>query len=679
MANLKQLSLKPERLIGGHRLCPGCGASVAVRQILMASEDPVVIVCATGCLEVATTIFPYTSWDVPFCHSAFENSAATASGIEASYEALKKKGRLPKDSKINFVAFGGDGGTYDIGLQSLSGALERGHRFLYVCYDNEAYMNCLGTNSMIYTEEGLRKITDIKVGDMVYAFNQKTHELVLKECSGVFDNGIKDVYRLETLHHSIEATDNHPFLVRKRNGRGKNNSFIWKTLGEIEIGDEVVTAKNLPEGKPYKFKFTKTQLGDYKVNRLNEINLPNVSSPQLMKYLGLYVGDGWIRTEKGEVGFALPEKTKGREAFLGLYSEVFGTSKLRQDKTYLYVNSVNLAKFIESLNFGAGARQKTIPNWIFTLSRKEKDNFLEGLMLSDGYKHGNSWRYVSASEDLLKSLRLFLQTMNYRVGKIHWQEKKKGTQVVNRELLKDSKYGYICFSKRNELDVDKYPSQNKYRNLLVENEHFETVEVKKITHIGKQPTLDLRVEDEHNFIADGIVVHNTGIQRSGATPKGATTTTKPAGAVSYGKDKLKKDLTEICVSHNIPYVAQCSISHWNDTIEKAKKAFAADGPAFLNILASCNRGWRVTPEKSIEVCKLAVETHSWPLYEVINGEYRITSKPREKKPVEEYLKIQGRFSHLFTNQDNAPVVKEIQADVDKRWERLERKVNASKI
>ena len=138
---LKELSGRPELLSGGHRMCAGCGAPTVVRQILLAIDDPVVVANATGCLEVATTIYPYSAWRVPWIHSAFENAAATISGVEAMYQSLKKQGKIPADKKIKFIAFGGDGGTYDIGLQSLSGALERGHDFMYVCYDNGAYMN----------------------------------------------------------------------------------------------------------------------------------------------------------------------------------------------------------------------------------------------------------------------------------------------------------------------------------------------------------------------------------------------------------------------------------------------------------------------------------------------------------------------------------------------------------
>ena len=128
-----------KNLAPGHSACAGCAFPSIVRTILGEATTPVVISNATGCLEVTSTIYPYTAWNVPYIHSAFENAAATISGVERAYLAARKKGKIKK--KIKFVAFGGDGGTYDIGLQALSGALERGHNFLYVVYDNGGYMN----------------------------------------------------------------------------------------------------------------------------------------------------------------------------------------------------------------------------------------------------------------------------------------------------------------------------------------------------------------------------------------------------------------------------------------------------------------------------------------------------------------------------------------------------------
>jgi pyruvate ferredoxin oxidoreductase beta subunit len=134
-----------KHLAPGHATCAGCGIPAIVRTVLGATDEQVIVSNATGCLEVTTTIYPSTSWKVPYIHSAFGNAAATSAGIDAAQKALQKNGKLKKPAKI--VAFGGDGGTYDIGLQALSGALERGHDFLYVCYDNEGYMNTGGQRS----------------------------------------------------------------------------------------------------------------------------------------------------------------------------------------------------------------------------------------------------------------------------------------------------------------------------------------------------------------------------------------------------------------------------------------------------------------------------------------------------------------------------------------------------
>ncbi|MGN0060210.1 MAG: thiamine pyrophosphate-dependent enzyme, partial [Coriobacteriales bacterium] len=295
MANLKELSALPERLAGGHRLCGGCGASICVRQVLMGAGDAdVVCSSATGCLEVSTTVYPYSSWKTPFIHNAFANSAATMSGVEAAYNGLKRAGKIPVDKEIKFCAFGGDGGTYDIGLQSLSGAMERGHNMVYVCYDNGAYMN-------------------------------------------------------------------------------------------------------------------------------------------------------------------------------------------------------------------------------------------------------------------------------------------------------------------------------------------------------------------------------TGIQRSSATPHGAWATTSEVGSVQQGKQQRRKDLTSIMAAHHIPYVAQASISNWRDLVNKAEKAFNTDGPAFIDVMAPCPRGWRIKSDETVEIARLAVETGFWPLFEIDHGVWKMTPVRGERKPLTEFLKPQGRFKHLF-KPGHEPLLEQLQQE-----------------
>ncbi len=300
--NLRDIITPDERLAAGHRLCAGCAEPTAVRQILHAIDNPVVIATATGCLEVSTTVYPYSSWNVPWIHSAFENSSTTITGAEAAFKALKRRGKIPEDKNITFIAFGGDGASYDIGFQYISGALERGHNFIYVCLNNEAYMN-------------------------------------------------------------------------------------------------------------------------------------------------------------------------------------------------------------------------------------------------------------------------------------------------------------------------------------------------------------------------------TGIQRSSATPRGASTTTSPDGEVLPGKTQWRKPFTRIMAAHDIPYVAQCSPHNYRDLMRKAKKASTVEGPAVLNVMVPCPRGWRHGADETMSIAELAVDTCYWPLYEVENGKTTVNYKPRDKKPVADWLKRQGRFRHLF-RPANEWIVEEIQAKVDQEWERL---------
>lgn len=129
-----------EPLSYGHRACQGCGEVLALRQVMKAIGNNVIVASATGCMEIISSPYPQTAWKVPWIHVAFENTAAVASGVEAGRKAMIRKGRM-KDSKTPVIAIAGDGGTADIGLQALSGALERGHNFTYICFDNEAYMN----------------------------------------------------------------------------------------------------------------------------------------------------------------------------------------------------------------------------------------------------------------------------------------------------------------------------------------------------------------------------------------------------------------------------------------------------------------------------------------------------------------------------------------------------------
>jgi len=190
--------------------------------------------------------------------------------------------------------------------------------------------------------------------------------------------------------------------------------------------------------------------------------------------------------------------------------------------------------------------------------------------------------------------------------------------------------------------------------------------------IGLQ-SLSGAMERGHDMVYvcyDNGAYMNTGIQRSSATPKFADTTTSPAGKVIPGKMQSRKDLTQVMEAHHLPYVAQtAAVNNFKDLYEKAEKAIYTEGACFLNVLAPCPRGWGYATEDLMQINKLAVETCYWPLYEIIDGKYKVNYKPAKKLPIEEFLKPQKRFKHMF-KPGNEWMIEEFQKEVDKRWEEL---------
>jgi len=188
--------------------------------------------------------------------------------------------------------------------------------------------------------------------------------------------------------------------------------------------------------------------------------------------------------------------------------------------------------------------------------------------------------------------------------------------------------------------------------------------------IGLQ-ALSGALERGHDMIyicTDNEAYMNTGIQRSSSTPFGAATTTSPAGKVKMGQMTWKKNMAAIAAAHNIPYVATACPSYPIDLVQKVKKAAAIEGPAYLHILSVCPTGWRSTPENSIKLGRLAVETGVFPLYEIERGQYRLNVDFPKLRPMKEYTKLQGRFRHL-----NDEMLQEIEKRVHQEYEQLREK------
>jgi pyruvate ferredoxin oxidoreductase beta subunit len=189
--------------------------------------------------------------------------------------------------------------------------------------------------------------------------------------------------------------------------------------------------------------------------------------------------------------------------------------------------------------------------------------------------------------------------------------------------------------------------------------------------IGLQ-ALSGALERWHDFLYicfDNEAYMNTGIQRSSATPYGASTTTAPAGKKSIGQVTWKKDMPAIVAAHSIPYVATACPSYPFDLMDKVSKGALTPGPAYIHVLSVCPTGWRCAPDLAIRVGRLAVETGVFPLYEVENGNYKLTIDVPRLRPVQDYLRLQGRFRHLSEG-----TVKEIQDRVSKEYAKLKEKI-----
>ncbi len=174
-----------------------------------------------------------------------------------------------------------------------------------------------------------------------------------------------------------------------------------------------------------------------------------------------------------------------------------------------------------------------------------------------------------------------------------------------------------------------------------------------------------RNENMITILYDNESYANTGLQRSGTTPPLAWTSTTPVGSASRGKIQPKKDLPMIMAAHQVPYVATASIAHLKDYDQKVKRALEMRGFRYLHVLSPCPASWRYSSERTIELGRLAVQTGMWILYEIENGKFKLNVKPGKMKPVSEYLKAQGRFSHLSDKEIEA-----VQAEVDRRWQQV---------
>ncbi|HEY5600476.1 MAG TPA: SufD family Fe-S cluster assembly protein [Patescibacteria group bacterium] len=371
-------------------------------------------------------------------------------------------------------------------------------------------LGCLTENARLYTNpRGSVSIKDLKAGDFIYTADLNLLKAIKSKVNAVVDQGIKPVFKVVTTNYrEIEATANHPFLIlRKVSNIGLQN-LRWEKLENLRAGDWIGMVNELPDdGKshPINFDFN-TKLLKYKPN------VPVETTDNLMWILGLYLGDGCMDRSKSGVArriyFVVPPSDRARKKLEKLLIKVFRIHG-RPKGISLTVNSTLLANLFLNLGFSGLAKTKRIPNWIFGLPRSQKLAFIEGYFDADGYlrkamkKDGNQYGqivFASANKQLLEDLKLLMITVGIDPLKI-------STYVKERKLYKDRLIEY----------TSHYLSMNIRGNLerIRDKKEFDPTlrftRIRSIEPIGKQRVYDIEVDKTANFIANGIVVHNSKI------------------------------------------------------------------------------------------------------------------------------------------------------------------------
>lgn len=371
-------------------------------------------------------------------------------------------------------------------------------------------LGCVTENAKIYTNpEGPISIKDLKPGDMIYATDLNTLTAVKQKVNAVVDQGIKQVFKVTTTNfREVEATGNHPFLVLRKYTNIGLQSLGWEKLENLKIGDWIAIINELPDdGAPYQINFSY----DQKLLKHKPV-IPTETSHELMWLLGLYLGDGFMdRSTSGvarRVYFAVPPDDRARNKLETLIEKVFKV-RYAPKGISLTINSTVVAKFILDLGFSGTAKTKRIPKWIFSLSHKQKLTFIEGYLDADGYtrknfiKNGQQYGqiiFASCNKELLEDLKLLMISVGLDPLKI-------SRYVKERKLYKGRLKEYISYY----LALNTRGNLERIREKKDVKATIRFVRIHSIEPIGELSVYDIEVDKTANFIANGIVVHNSKI------------------------------------------------------------------------------------------------------------------------------------------------------------------------
>ncbi len=405
-----------------------------------------------------------------------------------------------------------------------------------------AQYDCLTEDTIVYTNpKGGVKIKDIKVGDCVFALDESNNKIVNARVKGFMDKGIRPVFEVKIKGKKIKTTYNHPFLTlvdkRKPGKQRARYSKEWRYLSELKKGDIIAVATNLPDyGKPFKFKEIKTksivkgknQFGvtyDLDVSHsYKEVKLPKVSDNNLMWLFGHYLGDGYITKAKNKdkmrLHFAVHESQQEiKDKIKEIMNKYFGYGTIYGDKFRISINSTKIALFFKENGFYGKAREKSIPNWVHALPKEQKLALLAGYIDADGTvrKEDKGIDVTSVNWKLLeqvKELSVYCGLTTSKITTFKSGFGRKGHRVSITGRTRE--IPCVHKTKRERLlsritNIGKYNSLNgtTIRKYCSDSVGFSRIE--RISYLGKEKVYDIEVEGHHNFVANGVIVHNSGV------------------------------------------------------------------------------------------------------------------------------------------------------------------------
>ncbi len=408
-----------------------------------------------------------------------------------------------------------------------------------------AQYECLSGDTRVYTARGLVPIRQVEPGDVVFSFDEQENRIVPARVKARAYKGEREVFEVRVGTRTIRATANHPFLVlsyERKPGRQRGRyRRQWKYLYELKPGDLVAVAKALPDvGQSYPLTqpeiktqvVGRNQSTEYVLDisdRYNPVTLPERTSVDLMWWLGVYIGDGFIHYTKGadkaRVEVAIPASQKQLRAEFGRVThELFDLPAVNGDTYRLTIYSTILARYLEANGLGGTAHTKRVPEWVYTLPEEERLAFLGGYIDADGYVRDHAKNHdivlTSASESLLRDFQALASLCGLPTSRIHRFESKhpfeEGRTIVGYRLQIAGDFERVgCRSPDRVSRMGKrqfFHNHSSARGTSFRNHTNEFIGFVKIEHIepaGVEPVYDIEVDGPHNFVAEGLIVHNS--------------------------------------------------------------------------------------------------------------------------------------------------------------------------